>query len=215
MASCDDPVLFTLSTKCAFPPHPLCRRPLEGSIIWTRGKLINTIQQRDVLSTSGSTTSDRFNHLVEEVNANYLVPTMGVTGLWDVARPASRSAPLSKLSLEKLLAEPGTTHHNDQRALRIGVDLPAWLFHAGVTPNESKNAKLRTIFFRTLKLLQHGVSLVFVLDGPGKPGQKRGKRITSYKQPDATACEAMLRSLGLPVVEVSRFSRADMRSSLR
>lgn len=128
---------------------------------------------------------------------------MGVTGLWDVVRPASRTAPLTQLSLDKLLAEPGDPHYNDQRALRIGVDLPAWLFHAGVTPNESKNAKLRTIFFRTLKLLQHGVSLVFVLDGPGKPGQKRGKKITSYRHPDAIACEAMLRSLGIPVVIVS------------
>lgn len=44
-------------------------------------------------------------------------------------------------------------------------------------PQNGLNPFLRTIFFKTLKLLQYPVLLLFVFDGPYKPAMKRGNKV--------------------------------------
>lgn len=66
-----------------------------------------------------------------------------------------------------------TTGH---RGYRIGIDASIWFFHAAYG-KEGENPELRTLFFRCTRLLQSPLLPLFVFDGPGRPAEKRGKRI--------------------------------------
>lgn len=122
---------------------------------------------------------------------------MGVSGLWEVSDDAflSLPAPLALHTnltpLSRLQILEGTSqsipitqlsltafHSTPHRALRIGIDASLWTFHAThQSTTAGLNPFLRVLFFKTLKLLQYPILLVFVFDGPGKPGMKRGVRV--------------------------------------
>jgi hypothetical protein len=118
---------------------------------------------------------------------------MGVSGLWEVrpsrhfSRPTtptltphsptqilegtSQSIPITQLSLTAF-------HSTPHRTLRIGIDASLWTFHAThQSTNAGLNPFLRVLFFKILKLLHHPILLVFVFDGPEKPGMKRGVKV--------------------------------------
>ncbi|WVQ78209.1 hypothetical protein IAT38_000292 [Cryptococcus sp. DSM 104549] len=96
---------------------------------------------------------------------------MGVTGLWDLIRPAAARTSLSALSKDAFYA-----NKSGLRAVTVGIDASIWIFHAQV-PQFGENPFLRTIFFKITALLQHPLLPVFVFDGPGKPGMKRNQRV--------------------------------------
>nr|ODN99736.1 hypothetical protein L204_02169 [Cryptococcus depauperatus CBS 7855] len=100
---------------------------------------------------------------------------MGVTGLWDLLRPAATWSSLSTLSKEAFYA-----NKNGLRGLTIGIDASIWIFHAAI-PQHGENPFLRTIFFKITALLQHPILPVFVfVDGPNKPNFKRNQRVAGH-----------------------------------
>lgn len=83
----------------------------------------------------------------------------------------SQSIPITQLSLTAFRSTP-------PHALRIGIDASLWTFHAThQSTSAGLNPFLRVLFFKTLKLLQYPILLVFIFDGPGKPGMKRGVKV--------------------------------------
>ena len=99
---------------------------------------------------------------------------MGVTGLWDVLRPAAASKSFTTVSVE------GFARSREWRAFRIGIDASIWFVHA-TYGQKGENPELRTLFFRLARLLKLPFLPLFVFDGPMRPDVKRGKSIN--KQP--------------------------------
>ncbi|TFK37652.1 hypothetical protein BDQ12DRAFT_705822 [Crucibulum laeve] len=103
---------------------------------------------------------------------------MGVSGLWDILRPAAKIRSLTELAItEGFEANPGGV-----RGFRIGIDASIWFFHAEYG-KEGENPVLRTLFFRCATLMHSPFLPLFVFDGPKRPDIKRGKKIskTSHK----------------------------------
>ncbi|BFZ53245.1 hypothetical protein PYCC9005_000268 [Savitreella phatthalungensis] len=89
---------------------------------------------------------------------------MGVPGLWEVLKPASRVLPL---------AEIVTAHPRGH--IRLAVDVSIWSFQCSAARG-GENPGLRTFYFRLCRLLALGVRAVFVFDGENRPVYKRGIR---------------------------------------
>ncbi|KAH8089014.1 PIN domain-like protein, partial [Filobasidium floriforme] len=104
---------------------------------------------------------------------------MGVAGLWEILEGTSQSIPISRLSLEAFNTSPTSSSTSPRPyALRIGIDASLWTFHANRQSSQAGlNPALRTLFFKTLKLLQHPILPLFVFDGPFKPGMKRNQKV--------------------------------------
>ncbi|KAK2462487.1 hypothetical protein APHAL10511_005457 [Amanita phalloides] len=103
---------------------------------------------------------------------------MGVTGLWEVLRPAAETRSMTDLAItEGFIANP-----QGLRGFRVGIDASIWFFHAEYG-KEGENPVLRTLFFRCATLMRTTFLPLFVFDGPKRPDFKRGKRInkTSHK----------------------------------
>lgn len=62
------------------------------------------------------------------------------------------------------------------RSLRIAIDTSIWLFQAQAAQGGA-NPELRALFYRLARLVALPVHPIFVFDGPGRPGYKRGKLI--------------------------------------
>jgi holliday junction resolvase YEN1 len=99
---------------------------------------------------------------------------MGVSGLWDVVRPAGVSHSLTTVAVG------GFTADERMRGFRVGIDASIWFVHSK-WGKEGENPELRTIFFRLTRLLKLPFLPLFVFDGPMRPAVKRGKTID--KQP--------------------------------
>ncbi|KAG8936112.1 hypothetical protein FRC02_004430 [Tulasnella sp. 418] len=98
---------------------------------------------------------------------------MGISGLWDILRPASEQVSLVKLAVE----EGFQKNASGKRGFRVGIDASIWFYHA-TYGREGENPELRTLFFRLARLLQDPFLPLFVFDGPERPEFKRGKRIS-------------------------------------
>ncbi|EKM52630.1 uncharacterized protein PHACADRAFT_149458 [Phanerochaete carnosa HHB-10118-sp] len=98
---------------------------------------------------------------------------MGVSGLWDVLRPAGTSRSFTAIAVDGF-ADTGSTRNF--RAFRVGIDASIWFVHS-TYGKEGENPELRTIFFRLIRLLKHPFLPLFVFDGPMRPDVKRGKLI--------------------------------------
>lgn len=98
---------------------------------------------------------------------------MGVSGLWDVLRPAGTSRSFTAIAVDGF-ADSGSIHNF--RAFRVGIDASIWFVHS-TYGKEGENPELRTIFFRLIRLLKHPFLPLFVFDGPMRPDVKRGKLI--------------------------------------
>ncbi|KAH9500856.1 hypothetical protein Btru_073166 [Bulinus truncatus] len=61
----------------------------------------------------------------------------------------------------------------------------------------------RGIFFKTLKLLSLGISLIFVMDGPIPPPLKRHKKNRDFFYQSCQQYKELLLAMGLPVIECS------------
>ncbi|KAF9005256.1 hypothetical protein BDQ17DRAFT_386930 [Cyathus striatus] len=103
---------------------------------------------------------------------------MGVSGLWDVLRPAAKTRSLTELAV----VEGFQKNRDGLRGFRIGIDASIWFFHAEYG-REGENPVLRTLFFRCASLMRSPFLPLFVFDGPKRPDVKRGKKInkTSHK----------------------------------
>ncbi|KAL0952086.1 hypothetical protein HGRIS_008722 [Hohenbuehelia grisea] len=99
---------------------------------------------------------------------------MGVTGLWDVLRPAGKVRSLTELAV----SDGFLKNSNGLRGFRVGIDASIWFFHAN-WGKEGENPELRTLFFRCATLLHAPFLPLFVFDGPKRPDFKRGKRINT------------------------------------
>ena len=101
--------------------------------------------------------------------------TMGVPGLWDVIRPAGHTRSLTHLSVID-----GFERNIDLRGYRVGIDASLWFFHSE-WGREGENPQLRTLLFRCVKLMNSPFLPLFVFDGPGRPSEKRGRKINNRK----------------------------------
>ncbi|XP_052797186.1 flap endonuclease GEN homolog 1-like [Mya arenaria] len=124
---------------------------------------------------------------------------MGVHGLWDVLEPAGEKDVLVTILKGKIVA----------------VDLGVWIMEAsGLRVNKTYDLHTRTIFYRTLFLLSHGVRLVFVFDGqaPDVKQQTLRKRQQAAGSSSVncerqifsklmTRCEKLGKSLGIPCIQ--------------
>lgn len=115
------------------------------------------------------------NHLESWRTRRLLIPSCSP----QILEGTSQSIPISRLSLEAFNT-PLTSSSTSPRpyALRIGIDASLWIFHANRQSSQAGlNPFLRTLFFKTLKLLQHPILPLFVFDGPFKPGMKRNQKV--------------------------------------
>ena len=67
------------------------------------------------------------------------------------------------------------------------------------------NPALRTIFFRLGRLAAMPVTIVVVLDGPLRPGIKRGKKVLSHEYEDIKHFAALVKAFGFHVHQVGEF----------
>ena len=81
---------------------------------------------------------------------------MGVLGLWQLLKPASRQTKLEGLE--------GKT---------IAVDISIWLYQATKGVRNSSNGHLLVLYNRICKLLYFKVKPIFVFDGPDVPNLKQ------------------------------------------
>ncbi|KAI0261925.1 PIN domain-like protein, partial [Gloeopeniophorella convolvens] len=116
---------------------------------------------------------------------------MGVTGLWDILRPAGKPRSLTHIAVvDGFEANP-----NNVRGLRIGIDASIWFFHAA-HGREGENPELRTLFFRCTRLMSAPFLPLFVFDGPKRPKVKRGKRISGEKHWLVDGMKGMIEAFG-------------------
>jgi hypothetical protein len=101
---------------------------------------------------------------------------MGVPGLWEILRPASHCRSLTHLSV----VDGFEVNNNGLRGYRVGIDASIWFFHSEWS-REGENPQLRNLLFRLIKLLNSPFLPLFVFDGPGRPSEKRGKKINRSK----------------------------------
>jgi Holliday junction resolvase YEN1 len=101
---------------------------------------------------------------------------MGVPGLWEVLRPAGHTRSFTHLSV----VDGFERNRDNLRGYRVGIDASIWIYHSE-WGREGENPQLRTIFFRCVKLMNSPFLPLFVFDGPGRPGEKRGKKINKGK----------------------------------
>ena len=104
---------------------------------------------------------------------------MGVTGLWDVLRPAGTSRSFTAIAVD---AFAQTDTERTWRGCRVGIDASIWLNHAQFSAgrkdeDRGANPEIRTLFFRLCKWSKMPFTLVFVFDGRERPGIKRGSRM--------------------------------------
>ncbi|KAF9495593.1 hypothetical protein BDN71DRAFT_858492 [Pleurotus eryngii] len=116
---------------------------------------------------------------------------MGVAGLWDILRPASKVRSLTEVAV----VEGFESNANGMRGFRVGIDASIWFFHANYG-KEGENPELRTLFFRCATLLRSPFLPLFVFDGPKRPGFKRGKRINTSSHKLTTGMKAIIEAFG-------------------
>ncbi|KAF4604507.1 hypothetical protein EYR40_003281 [Pleurotus pulmonarius] len=116
---------------------------------------------------------------------------MGVAGLWDILRPASKVRSLTEVAV----VEGFESNVNGMRGFRVGIDASIWFFHANYG-KEGENPELRTLFFRCATLLRSPFLPLFVFDGPKRPGFKRGKRINTSSHKLTTGMKAIIEAFG-------------------
>lgn len=98
---------------------------------------------------------------------------------------------------------------NTRRPYRIAVDLPYWLFHnlddmsvqkiRQVSQRASQPIE-KAVLYRMMRLAIHGIQVVLVVDGPGRP-QKRNKITTqgySFITENLTLLKSTAEVLGIP-----------------
>ncbi|KAM0792913.1 hypothetical protein ACM66B_002674 [Microbotryomycetes sp. NB124-2] len=94
---------------------------------------------------------------------------MGVSHLW---QSFNKAQAVDHSTLPHLAEK--YFHQNDSHGFRLGIDATQWHFHVRDAPAEhGHNAALKTLFFRILNLLRHGVLPVLVFDGTHQPFWKR------------------------------------------
>ncbi|KAJ8514754.1 hypothetical protein ONZ45_g7739 [Pleurotus djamor] len=116
---------------------------------------------------------------------------MGVPGLWDVLRPASKVRSLTDIAV----VEGFEANTNGMRGFRVGIDASIWFFHAN-WGKEGENPELRTLFFRCATLLRSPFLPLFVFDGPKRPVFKRGKRITTTAHKLTNGMKSIIEAFG-------------------
>ncbi|KAF1970604.1 PIN domain-like protein [Bimuria novae-zelandiae CBS 107.79] len=111
---------------------------------------------------------------------------MGITALWNVIKDQDRSVPIAQL------AEDHFKKHG--LPLQIAVDKADWRFNnltaqqvymIRETSNEPAFQGIeKSVFYRICRLLTLNVQLLFVFDGPSKPGKRgrRGGNLVDYEQ---------------------------------
>ena len=117
---------------------------------------------------------------------------MGVSGLWDVVRPAAISRSFAAIAVDGF-AQHETEHPT--RGFRIGIDASIWFVHSNYG-KEGENPELRTIFFRLTRLLKLPFLPLFVFDGPMRPAMKRGKMIDTKPHWMIEDMKRMIRAFG-------------------
>jgi Holliday junction resolvase YEN1 len=129
---------------------------------------------------------------------------MGVPGLWDVLRPAGRSRSMTHLSV----VDGFDCTSRNLRGYRVGVDAFIWIFHSK-WGREGENPQLRTILFRIVKLINSPFLPLFVFDGPGRPNEKRGKKVQKCREPALVeGIKRLITAFGLEWRTVSHISSA-------
>jgi Holliday junction resolvase YEN1 len=103
---------------------------------------------------------------------------MGVPGLWDILRPAGHTRSITHLSV----VDGFDRNSQNLRGYRVGIDAFIWIFHSE-WGREGENPQLRTIMFRIVKLVNSPFLPLFVFDGPGRPSEKRGKKVHKRRAP--------------------------------
>ncbi|RXW12154.1 hypothetical protein EST38_g13700 [Candolleomyces aberdarensis] len=98
---------------------------------------------------------------------------MGVAGLWNVLRPASKTRSLTHIAVN----DGFKMNPEGARGYRLGIDISIWFFHMKYA-QKGENPHLRTFFFRCATLMKAPFLPLFVFDGPKRPDFKRGKRIS-------------------------------------
>ncbi|KAK7009311.1 flap endonuclease GEN 1 [Biomphalaria glabrata] len=113
---------------------------------------------------------------------------MGITGLWSLLSPIKTNVCLTECE-GKILA----------------VDLSAWIVQLQTTSSSAAVSERylchRGIFFKTLKLLSLGISLIFVMDGPVPPQMKRNRKTRDFFYQSSLQYKELLLAMGLPVIE--------------
>ncbi|KAF8332903.1 hypothetical protein F5887DRAFT_1286497 [Amanita rubescens] len=120
-----------------------------------------------------------------------LIRIMGVTGLWEVLKPAAETRSMTELAItEGFIANP-----QGLRGFRIGIDASIWFFHAEYG-KEGENPVLRTLFFRCATLMRTTFLPLFVFDGPKRPNFKRGKKINKSGHKLIPGMKAIIEAFG-------------------
>jgi holliday junction resolvase YEN1 len=107
---------------------------------------------------------------------------MGIPGLWDVLHPAGRTRSMTHLSIIDGFDHNPPNLRGYLRGYRVGIDAFIWIFHSE-WGRGGENPQLRTIMFRIVKLLNSPFLPLFVFDGPGRPEEKRGKKVQKSRPP--------------------------------
>ncbi|KAK0740638.1 hypothetical protein B0T18DRAFT_352960 [Schizothecium vesticola] len=109
---------------------------------------------------------------------------MGIKGIYKEIGDGER------VSLCKIATEHIERHPN--RPFRLAIDVSIWQFQIQAARGGS-NPAIRTMFYRLVRMLGHGIEPIFVFDGPKKPEFKRNKR--SGRGDGARVSDAMAKSL--------------------
>lgn len=125
-------------------------------------------------------------------------------------RPAGETHSLTHLSVVQGFEE----NKSGKRALRVGIDASIWFYHSK-WGKEGENPELRTLFFRCCRQLFDKPFLpVFVFDGPLRPEEKRGKRISrETKHWLVDSMKGMIRAFGFEWRMVSIYLQVNCGNS--
>jgi flap endonuclease GEN len=131
---------------------------------------------------------------------------MTVSSLWKALDTAGCGTPVGAAQLTGLTTPTGAT----SEAQTLAVDLSIWICESlsvqGLN-ERSSNPALHLVFARTMKLLQLGLKLIFVVEGKKRirddnndVGTFRERRSGTLFWKACNECQKMLEMLGVPVV---------------
>ncbi|RDX40412.1 PIN domain-like protein, partial [Lentinus brumalis] len=140
---------------------------------------------------------------------------MGVNGLWELVAPATEYRDLTALALEGmgLLSSPTTLY-------RVGVDASLWFCQIQAAMGKGgprnwqkgKNAELRTLFFRLANLFNKPLAIVFVGDGPDRPGNKRDTNVGKKSHWLTTDMKNLVVAFGFDWIDAPAEAEAELAS---
>ncbi|RDX50900.1 PIN domain-like protein, partial [Lentinus brumalis] len=128
---------------------------------------------------------------------------MGVKGLWELVAAAAEHKDLTALAVEGMRPTSGPT-----MLYRVGVDAR----YGGSHWQKGKNPELRTLVFRLSNLYTKPFAVVFVGDGPERPGNKRDINVGKKSHWLTTDMKDLVVAFGFDWIEAPAEAEAELAS---